>query len=185
MTCGDNAIECGFCSGGKGRSPGQGICSRSSNLLPGEHLGLAKMAHGREEPYGENTEQRKKNEAGEDMETGDTAKSRTQSGPPPEHGTTPTDFLNQVAPLGLQSLEPREPHLVTTDEVELRPVFPRHGRTYSVFTADPAKGWGKVLTCGPNAIECAFCHRRLGRRGMTSYATPPGLAAVPRIGFQA
>ena len=44
----------------------------------------------------------KKNEAREDMETGDTARSGTQSGTPPEYETTATDFLSQLAPPGLQ-----------------------------------------------------------------------------------
>ena len=43
-----------------------------------------------------------KNEAREDMETGDTARSGTQSGTPPEYETTATDFLSQLAPPGLQ-----------------------------------------------------------------------------------
>ena len=48
------------------------------------------------------------------METGDTAKSGTLSGAPPEYGTSTTDFLSQLAPLGLQLLEPHDHRLVTT-----------------------------------------------------------------------
>ena len=55
-------------------------------------------------------------------------------GTPPTYRTTATDLLSQVDPLGLQVLEPHDHHLVTTDEVELRPSFPSRGRTYSVFT---------------------------------------------------
>ena len=44
----------------------------------------------------------KKHEASEDMETGDTARSGTLSGTPPEYETTATDFLSQLAPPGLQ-----------------------------------------------------------------------------------
>ena len=47
-------------------------------------------------------EKQKKNEAREDMETGDTARSGTLSGTPPEYETTATDFLSQLAPPGLQ-----------------------------------------------------------------------------------
>ena len=50
----------------------------------------------------EKTEKPKKNEAREDMETGDTARSGTQSGTPPEYETAATDFLNQLAPPRLQ-----------------------------------------------------------------------------------
>ena len=64
------------------------------------------------------TEKRKKNEAREDMETGDTARSGTLSGAPPEYGTSATDFLSQLAPLGLQLLEPHDHHLVTTVEIK-------------------------------------------------------------------
>ena len=59
----------------------------------------------------------KKNEAREDMETGDTARSGTQSGTPPEYETTATDFLSQLAPIGLQTLEPHGHPVVTTVEV--------------------------------------------------------------------
>ena len=82
-------------------------------------------------------------------------------------------------------LEPHDHHLVTTVEIRLRPLCLSDGLTYCLFPGDPAKVCGKVLTCVPNAIDCGFCHRRLGLRGMTSYATPPGLAAVPRIGLHA
>ena len=45
---------------------------------------------------------KKKHEAREDMETGDTARSGTLSGTPPEYETTATDFLSQLAPPGLE-----------------------------------------------------------------------------------
>ena len=48
------------------------------------------------------------------MESGDTAMSGTLSGTPPEYGTTATDFLSQLAPPGLQLLEPHDHQLVTT-----------------------------------------------------------------------
>ena len=60
---------------------------------------------------------KQKNEAREDMETGDTARSRTLSGAPPEYGTSATDFLSQLAPLRLQWLEPHDYQLVTTVEI--------------------------------------------------------------------
>ena len=55
-----------------------------------------------------------KHEAREDMETGDTARLGTQSGTPPEYETTATDFFSQLAPPGLQLLEPHDYQLVTT-----------------------------------------------------------------------
>ena len=36
------------------------------------------------------------------------------SGAPPEYGTTATDFFSQLAPPGLQLLEPHDHHVVTT-----------------------------------------------------------------------
>ena len=65
----------------------------------------------------------KENKAREDMETGDTARSGTLSGAPPEYGTSARDFLSELAPLGLQLLEPHDHQLVTTVEIRERPVF--------------------------------------------------------------
>ena len=58
-----------------------------------------------------------KNEARENMVTGDTSKSGTLSGGPPEYGTIATDFFSQLAALGLQLLEPHGHRLATTVEI--------------------------------------------------------------------
>ena len=48
------------------------------------------------------------------MERGDTARKGILSRTPPEYGTAATDFFNQLAPPGLQLLEPHDHQLVTT-----------------------------------------------------------------------
>ena len=78
--------------------------------------------------------EKQSNQAREGMETGDTGRSGSLSGASPGYGVTATDFVRQVTPVGCQLLEPRDHHLVTTAEVELRPLFLSRGRTYSVFT---------------------------------------------------
>ena len=59
-----------------------------------------------------------RNEAREDMETGDTARSGTPSGIPPRvYRTVATDFLSQREPLGLHLLKPRDHPEATTVEI--------------------------------------------------------------------